>query len=591
MKSFPPEADLGPAASLSAALIAAAVRAGEPCSGIWIRCPDVQLAVSWCSRLRRLIPGVPWIQAHSSAPLERFEDQLDLAASLRDGRKVMQPGIVGRSEGGVLVVHAAQSLRPELVQRLVSAMRAHRLRVIAVDTSTKDEPAPPAALVMELPLVLDLHSEGFQWRDPDVGDSSEADALEEVFDLAPGVPPVCDAIWLETLVSAADALGLQEAPYAWGCLQVARLLARCEGAKAIDQAHIEQAIGLGMLPRARTLPAPQPQSQAETPSTRSDPAPGTTEPRSSSSESLQNEVDAADPAQIQAMAEQVIEAAMARLPEAVLTSLRAPRQRARRTTSAGGQGRRARSVHHGRPLGEVAGVPRGGAKLHVLATLKAAAPWQSMRKRLYPARAHRPLLIQTQDLRLHRFDQGTPTVTLFVVDASGSAALHRLNEAKGAVELMLADCYVRRDAVALLAFGGHNTQVVLAPTRSLVAAKRKLADLPAGGGTPLARALLLADQEVQRIQRSGQTPIVVLLTDGRANLALDGRADRHQASADALKCAATLRARDIQSVVIDTSAHPSARALELSQTLGARYLALPYADARQMHRGLKAAVG
>jgi magnesium chelatase subunit D len=92
------------------------------------------------------------------------------------------------------------------------------------------------------------------------------------------------------------------------------------------------------------------------------------------------------------------------------------------------------------------------------------------------------------DFRVTRYKQRSETTTIFVVDASGSAALHRLAEAKGAVELLLADCYVRRDRVAMIAFRGPGAELLLPPTRSLVRAKRSLAGLPGGGGTPLASA-------------------------------------------------------------------------------------------------------
>ena len=97
--------------------------------------------------------------------------------------------------------------------------------------------------------------------------------------------------------------------------------------------------------------------------------------------------------------------------------------------------------------------------------------------------------MRRDDFRMTRFQQRTRTTTIFVVDASGSSALNRLAEAKGAVELLLADCYVRRDQVALLAFRGKEAELLLPPTRSLVRAKRSLAGLPGGGGTPLAAGI------------------------------------------------------------------------------------------------------
>jgi magnesium chelatase subunit D len=99
------------------------------------------------------------------------------------------------------------------------------------------------------------------------------------------------------------------------------------------------------------------------------------------------------------------------------------------------------------------------------------------------------VLIRADDFQVMRYQQRSETTTLFVVDASGSSALHRLAEAKGAVESLLADCYVRRDRVALMAFRGKGCELILPPTRSLTRAKRSLAGLPGGGGTPMATAI------------------------------------------------------------------------------------------------------
>jgi magnesium chelatase subunit D len=132
-------------------------------------------------------------------------------------------------------------------------------------------------------------------------------------------------------------------------------------------------------------------------------------------------------------------------------------------------------------MGSLPGDPRSGARLDLMATLRTAAPWQRLRG---PAPGGARLRVQADDFRVVRFRQRAQSVTVFVVDASGSAALYRLAEAKGAVELLLADCYVRRDEVAMIAFRGDMAELLLPPTRSLVRAKRSLSALPGGGGTP-----------------------------------------------------------------------------------------------------------
>ena len=180
------------------------------------------------------------------------------------------------------------------------------------------------------------------------------------------------------------------------------------------------------------------------------------------------------------------------------------------------------------------GEPRGGARLTIVETLRAAAPWQRLRRRRSVARAGASRRASTRARPARRPPRRALRAalarapTIFAVDASGSAALHRLGEAKGAVELLLADCYVRRDQVALLAFRGKAAELLLPPTRSLVRAEaqpRRACPAAAARRSPRAldAALALADAA----PRKGQTPLLVLLTDGQANIARDGRRRAH----------------------------------------------------------------
>jgi magnesium chelatase subunit D len=185
--------------------------------------------------------------------------------------------------------------------------------------------------------------------------------------------------------------------------------------------------------------------------------------------------------------------------------------------------------------------------------------------------------------------QRSQTAVVFVVDASGSSAMHRLAELKGAVKLLLADCYVRRDLVAVIAFRGRRAELVLPPTRSLVRARRCMADLPGGGGTPLACGLKLAHELAEQMHRRAVAPVLVLMTDGDANVALDGSADRRSAEQQATLTAKALRAADIRSLLIDTAPRPQPAARGLASALGCTYLPLPHADARAL-RGAVLAV-
>jgi magnesium chelatase subunit D len=291
------------------------------------------------------------------------------------------------------------------------------------------------------------------------------------------------------------------------------------------------------------------------------------------------------------LAERLLQAVQAALPAGLLASLKIGALQRAKTPSAGSAGALQKNALRGRPVGARKGEPRAGQRINVLETLRAAAPWQRLRKStLPPGRAPR-IVVRKEDFHVTRFRQLGQTTTVFVVDASGSSALNRLAEAKGAVELLLADCYVRRDSVAVLAFRGTSAELLLPPTRSLARAKRSLAGLPGGGGTPLASAIDAAAELAAQLRRKGETPIVVLLTDGKANIARDGRPGRGPAGADALAAAAHLRAAGVSTLLVDTAPQAQTSAQALAQALGAQYLALPYAGANTLNQAVRAVAG
>ncbi|MFM8665061.1 MAG: VWA domain-containing protein, partial [Betaproteobacteria bacterium] len=250
-----------------------------------------------------------------------------------------------------------------------------------------------------------------------------------------------------------------------------------------------------------------------------------------------------------------------------------------RSDSSSRSGERQRAGAQGRPSGTRPGLPEGGQRLSLVDTLRQAAPWQRLRKARPPA-----VVVHREDLRIIRREPRRPTTTVFVVDASGSNALNRLAEAKGAVETLLADCYVRRDRVAVIGFRGQEAQTLLPPTRSLVRAKRSLAGLPGGGGTPMARALTDSRLLCESLQRRGDTVSMVLLTDGKSNINLEGLPGREAAHADAVTAARQLFVSGVSCLLIDTSPKPQAQARELALAMGARYIPLPQAQAGEIGR-------
>ena len=288
----------------------------------------------------------------------------------------------------------------------------------------------------------------------------------------------------------------------------------------------------------------------------------------------------------------MLAAASAAIPAGLLARLAAGLGVRGQRAAAGRVGAAQQGRRGGRPAGLRRAPPRNGARLDLIATLRAAAPWQRLRAQRansvtdLKARGSR-VHVRAEDFHVMRRIQRGRTVTIFAVDASGSSALQRLAEAKGAVELLLAECYVRRDSVAVIAFRGRGGELLLPPTRSLVRAKRALAELPGGGGTPLAAGIDAALELALAVRRKGDTPVIVVLTDSRANVARDGRGDRVQADVDALLSARALCAAQMSALLVDTSPQPQAKARDLARAMQAHYLPLPYAGAATLSEAVR----
>jgi len=182
------------------------------------------------------------------------------------------------------------------------------------------------------------------------------------------------------------------------------------------------------------------------------------------------------------------------------------------------------------------------------------------------------------DIRLKRYEEKSDRLLIFAVDASGSAAMARLGDAKGAVEILLSQAYASRDHVALIGFRGNRADLLLPPTRSLLQAKRRLTALPGGGGTPLATGLRVAGDLALQARGQGLTPVLVLLTDGRANIALDGSGNRAKAREHTTSVARCLKAEGLSCVVLDTGNRPQTVLTDLARTLAGQYLPLPRTD-------------
>jgi len=576
----------------SDAVTAAQLFAVDPAGagGVLLRSRAGPVRDRWLAILRAVLPPS---QPLKHLPLHiadgRLLGGLDLNATLLAGRPVAERGLLAEADGGVLLVAMAERLSSAAAVHVTSAMDAReiiverdglslrlpaRFGVVALDEGLDDELAP-AALRDRLAFQLDLNEISSRDADEFVMDESRIGAARgRLKSLKPNREQI------DALCGAAGALGIVSLRAPLLALRVACASAALAGRDELEQDDVALAARLVLAPRAVVFPQmeQQPEETAET-------------PPDDDSDNDNDSRDIDKPDVDRTLDEVILAAVEAALPPDVLAALRASSGRAR-ARSSGKAGALQKSNKRGRPTGALRGDVGGGAKLNLIETLRAAAPWQPLRRReavLTSGNSAQPrILIRKDDFRIARFKQRSETTTIFVVDASGSAALHRLAEAKGAVELLLADCYIRRDQVALISFRGAVAELLLPPTRSLARAKRCLAALPGGGGTPLAAGLDAAFALADLIRRKGQTPTVIVLTDGRANIARDGGQGRPRAEQDAIGAARQFRAAGVTSVLVDTSPRPGAAAETFAKEMGARYLPLPHADARTLSKAVLA---
>jgi magnesium chelatase subunit D len=548
---------------------------------------------------------------------------LDLLQTMRTGQTCWAPGLFERAENGLLIFPMVEQLAPDiaaLVGRTIEERQSRTIRdgvthvvptkfvAIALDESSREEPIQRNALIEQLAMVIDLSGVSLSDAKSAVPDQAliqdARNRLAAVQTHDEDIRAVCDS---------ALQFGVRGMTGVVRAVRVACASAALSGYQRISEADLQLAARLVLADRATRVPDesapessttqsqesladaagdPKPQNESEV---RCDPPPehgaraDLSQPTRDEQTDQQNSTNDATNDASAARSEMMIEAIQAVLPASLLSSLESITPGAGRTTRQPAQGRfgqRAISLRRGRPIGVQRGRPGAGVQLSLLHTLRAAIPHQRARreqtvkgtvKRSMPSAMK--IDIRPGDFRIRRYQHSVGTQTIFVVDASGSAAVHRLAEAKGAVELLLADCYIRRDTVALIAFRGEGAQLLLPPTRSLTRAKRELARLPGGGGTPMAAGLRLGATLADQANRDGQSPVVVILTDGRANVALDGTHSRALAVEQSLQVAQMMATMPLQAMVVDTSARRADAAPALALAMGGQCMALPYADA------------
>ncbi len=503
---------------------------------------------------------IPCVRLHPHMNAQVLDGDIDLSATLKGNALVLQRGLLDR-DPSLFILPMAERADQYLSARLSQSLDGgigHTF--IALDEGADDDEKLPANLSDRAAFWISL--DGLALSDfGSVELPADMETLSKAarrITIPKGIP--------EQLVLLAVSLGITSLRAPTFALRTAQAHAALFNRNTLEADDVTVAVDLVYSHRATRLP----EMESSEPQ----------EPQSKPQEPSQQDKDLTIPDDI------LLDAVKTALPPDLLEKLSSGTSK--KNSAATGTGGKRTGNRRGRPLPARQGPKSTSARIDLVATLRAAIPWQTIRKRMHPEKSGP--IIRHSDLRHKRYQSLSDRLLIFTVDASGSAAMARLAEAKGAVELLLAEAYARRDHVALVAFRGTQADVLLPPTRSLVQTKRRLAAIPGGGGTPLASGLAVAATLAQTAARKGLTPTLVLLTDGRANVTLDGKADRAQATLDAQKSASDIMAMGIDALVIDTTIRPERSLKKLADIMQATYVPLPRADANGVSAAVTAAL-
>lgn len=543
-------------------------------------------------------------------PLGCDEDALlggiDIEATMRTGQRVARPGLLGRANGGVLYVDALNLVPDAVTNILLGAMDtgvvqleregmsqriASRLCVIGTYDPAEGLPRrhlldrmgllvllPRESDVAERHEVLRRHQQRDmrQWHEMS---ALEAGVIAEARQLLPQVTITREQ--QQQLVDLALRAGAEGQRVDLFAVATACAAAALDLRVTVNHEDLDLAARLVILPRAtrdivEAAPPPPPPDQTPPPPPQQPPPPSD-EPNQQASPppDANHEGDDGDSQaptlQSEEMAipdDEVLTALTTELP----LSLNDLPFRSVRKGRAGSRGMVEGT--RGRHIRSNSGDPRR-ARIDVSATLRAAAPWQPMRKQV---QQFDRIALRADDVRVKRYKSKAGVLFCFVVDASGSMALNRMRQAKGAVQHLLQQAYVHRDRVALLAFRGSECEMLLPPSQSVELARRSLDVLPTGGTTPLAAALLGTIEVARQARTRGIMQCVALfLTDGRGNAPYQRGVDIAEEIAILANAVAN---EGVKSVVIDTQRNYLSRGegRKLAGQLRGEYIYLPQAS-------------